>query len=1029
MPQFFIQRPVFAWVIAILITLAGVLAIRDMAVEAYPEIAPPQVTVSAVYPGADAASVERAVTAVIEQQLTGLEGLSYFESNSNANGGVSITLTFANGTDVDIAAVETQNRVRRAEPRLPQAVREQGINVQKAGSGFLMVVSLISDDGALDSAALDNLIGARLLEQIARLPGVGSANQFGSEYAMRIWLDPTRLQGFGLTAVDVLQAVRAQNLQFAGGSIGGAPALPGQALTFTVAAESRFSSVAEFENILLRTEPNGAALRLRDVARVELGAQNYGASAKLDGRPTAAFFVQLLPGANALEVANAVKQRMSELQTTLPAGVRWFVPYDSSAFVEISIREVVQTLLEAVLLVFLVMLLFLQSLRATLIPTLVVPVALTGTFAGMYLFGFSINVLSLFGLVLAIGIVVDDAIIVVENVERIMREEGLPPLEATRKAMGQITGAVVAVTTVLAAVFIPSAMMSGSVGAIYQQFALTIALSMLLSAILALSFTPALCASLLKPNGHAPNRFAAAFNRGFEAFSRGYLGVCARLVRRTPRWMVAYLGVVVLAGFLFWRLPSGFLPEEDQGYAIAIVQLPPAANLQRTTAVMDEVSARIRQSPLVSNVIQVSGFSFLGAGENVGIAFIKLRDWRERTRREQRLPAFLGWANGQVAGIKEAMVFVVNLPTIRGLGAFGGFDLRLQDRAGMGRDALLAARNQLLGAAAQEPSVAGVRPGGLEDSIQLSLKVDRLRAEAMGVSVADVYAIVQLMLSPVYANDFNYEGRVLRVQLQGEAAQRMDPKAIGRYLVRNKDGQLVPLANVLDMQWRMGAPSISRYNGFISFPLNGQAAPGHSSGEAMQTMERLVREKLPPGVGVAWSGQSYQEILSGEQAPLLFTLSILVVFLCLAALYESWVIPIAVLLVVPLGLFGDVLFSWLRGLPNDIFFKVGLIAIIGLSAKNAILIIEFAHSLRQQGHALIDATLEACRLRLRPVLMTSIAFIFGVLPLALSTGAGANSRNAIGTGVIGGMLGATVLGLVLVPVFYVAIRRLLGDRS
>jgi multidrug efflux pump len=1029
MPQFFIDRPVFAWVIAILITLAGLLAMRDMGVEAYPEIAPPTVTISASYPGADAATVERVVTAVIEQQLTGIEGLLYFSSSSTASGSSSITLTFNTGVDVDLAAVETQNRVRRAEPRLPQTVREQGINVAKAGAGFLMVVSLNSEDGSVDAFALNNLIGSRVLDPIGRVPGVGGTNQFGAEYAMRIWLDPNRLQGFGLTADEVLAAVRGQNLQFAAGAIGAMPAVPGQPIAVNVVGEDRFSSVEEFEQILLRTEPDGSTLRLRDVARVELGAQFYAFSAKLDGQPNAAFAVQLLPGANALEVAGAVKARMAELEAGFPRGVRWWVPYDSSQFVAISIKEVIKTLFEAVALVFLVMLLFLQNLRATLIPTLVVPVALIGAFGGMYLLGFTINVLSLFGLVLAIGIVVDDAIIVVENIERLMREENLTPLEASRKGMQQITGAVVAVTTVLAAVFIPSALMSGSVGAIYQQFALAIALSMLLSALLALSFTPALCATLLKPHDAQPSRLFRGFNRGFERMTRGYLHRVAQAARHTPRWLLGYLVVVLLAGFLLFRMPTGFLPDEDQGYAIAIVQLPPGASLERTVKVMDEVGTRLRSNPVVSNVIEVAGFSFLGSGENSGIAFVRLQDWSERRTAETRLPGFLRWANGQMGGIRDAQVFVVNLPTIRGLGAFGGFDMRLQDRAGLGREALLAARNTLLAAAAKDPALTQVRPGGLEDGPQLRLTVDRVQAEAMGVEVADIYRIVQLMLSSVYANDFNYEGRVLRVQLQADAEHRMRPESIGRFLVRNGNGQLVPLGALVSTEWQIGAPAVARHNGFNAYSISGAAAPGHSSGEAMAAMERIVRDELPVGIGLEWAGQSFQEIIAGADAPLLFALSILVVFLCLAALYESWTIPVAVLLVVPLGLFGAVLFSVVRELPNDIFFKVGMIAVIGLSAKNAILIIEFANRLRGEGRPLVEATLEACRLRLRPVLMTSIAFIFGVIPLVVSSGAGANSRQAIGTGVMGGMFGATVLGVLLIPVFYVAVRRVLGDRS
>jgi multidrug efflux pump len=1032
MSRFFIDRPVFAWVIAILITLGGTLSIFRLAVEAYPEIAPPQISVSASYPGASADVVEKAITTVIEQQLTGLEGLLYFNSSSGATGGSSITLTFENGTDIDIAAVEVQNRVRRAEPRLPQAVRDQGISVAKASAGFLMVVSLVSDGEQVDPAALNNLVSSTLLDQIQRINGVGGANQFGSEFAMRIWLDPGKLQGFGLTAADALAAVRGQNVQFAAGSIGGAPALPGQAIQASISAESRFTTAAEFEQILLRSNSDGSAVQLKDVARVELGASSYDRFSQLDGKPSASFAVQLLPGANALQVASAVKARMAELAQGFPPGVEWVVPFDSSTFVEISIYEVIITLCEAIVLVFLVMLLFLQNLRATLIPMLVVPVALTGAFIGMYLFGFSINVLSLFGLVLAIGIVVDDAIVVVENVERIMTEERLSPREATIKAMGQISGAVIAVTLVLAAVFVPSALMTGSVGAIYQQFALTIALSMLLSAVMALSFTPALCATMLKPVGaveHQPNRFFRGFNRVFDRTTRGYLSTVSSAVRHLPRWLVVYGALVLAAGWIFTRLPTSFLPEEDQGYAVASIQLPAGATLERTLDVIEQLDSTLKSNPLVVRAIEVAGFSFLGQGENAGLAFIKLKDWDERQGADERIDGFLAWANKAMSGIREAQIFVANLPTIRGLGQFGGFDFRLQDRAGLGRAALLEARATLLAEAQKDPALAGVRANGLDDSPQLKMRADRLQAQTMGVSVGDIYQAIQLMLAPVYVNDFNYLGRVLRVQMQADAPFRMQPQDLGRYYVRGASGQQVPLSNLVTTEWTLGPPSIERYNGIAAFSITGSAAPGYSSGDAMMAMERIVRDKLPTGVGYEWSGQSLQEILSGSQAPMLFALSLLVVFLTLAALYESWSIPVSVLLVVPLGLLGAVLFMWLRGLPNDIYFKVGLIAIIGLSAKNAILIIEFASALQKRGMSAIDATLEACRLRFRPILMTSIAFILGVLPLVISSGAGANSRHAIGTGVMGGMIAATLLGVLLVPVFYVAIRRLLGDRK
>ncbi len=1025
MARFFIDRPVFAWVIALLITLAGSIAIFNMAIEAYPEIAPPSVTITANYPGADAKVVEQSVTSVIEQQLTGLEGLLYFSSSSGSTGQSKITVTFKNGTDLDIAAVQVQNRVNRALPRLPEEVQRQGVQVQKASSGFLMAIALKSTNPAYDSAALNNLVSSQVIDQIQRVSGVGGANQFGSEYAMRIWLNPDKLRGYKLTATDVLNAVEAQNIQVAAGSIGAEPAVDGQGVTATVTAASRFTTPQQFRNIILRTNSDGSVVRLGDVARVALGEYQYGHEARIDGKPIAAFGVQLLPGANALQVAHAVKTRMAELAQSFPAGVTWFVPYDSSTYVRISIEEVVKTLGEAIVLVVLVMWLFLQNIRATLIPTLVVPVALTGAFAGMWVAGFSINVLSLFGLVLAIGLVVDDAIVVVENVERIMTEEKLSPKEATRKAMDQITGAIVAITIVLAAVFIPAALLSGSVGAIYRQFALTIAISMLLSATMALSFTPALCGSLLKPTHRTP-RGLGWFNRLFDWTASRYLRRAGGAVRHTPRWMMGFLVIVIISGILFWRMPSSFLPQEDQGYALALVQLPPGATISRTRRVLTNLERTLHKNQAVDTVLDVAGFSFVGQGENVGLAFIKLKPWSQRSITASQ---FIGWANGAVQAISNARVFVINLPTIRGLGQFGGFDFELEDRAGLGHAALVKARNTLLAKAAQNPNLVGVRPNGLEDAPQLHVHVDRLQAKSMGVSVSDVYNALRLMLAPVYANDFFYQGRVLRVELQADAPYRMNPGALNDYYTRNTQGDMVPLSTVTDAKWTLGPPSLDRYNGYEAVQINGNAAPGRSSGEAMAALEKIVHNDLPKGFGFDWSGQSYQEILSGSQAPIVFSLSLVVVFLALAALYESWSIPVAVLLVVPLGVFGALALTTFRGLPNDIYFKVGLIAIIGLSAKNAILIVEFAVAQQRLGKGLLASTLEACRLRFRPILMTSIAFILGVLPLAISTGAGANSRHAIGTGVMGGMLGATLFGVLLVPVFYVVVRRLIGDRS
>ncbi|MEJ2692604.1 MAG: efflux RND transporter permease subunit [Candidatus Thiodiazotropha sp.] len=1032
MPRFFIDRPIFAWVVAILITLAGTVAIFRLPVSAYPPIAPPQVRISASYPGASAEVIEKTVTSVIEQQMTGVDNLLYFDSSSRSNGTVGITLTFLSGTDPDTAVVQAQNRLSVAQARLPQEVVQNGITVAKANSAFLMVVALKSTDPAYDTYALNNLIAAQVLDPVQRLPGVGGARLFGAAYAMRIWLNADKLRGYGLSAAQVLAAIREQNVQVAAGAIGAEPALPGQGFTASVTAASRFTHPDEFARIILHTNSDGSTVRLEDVARIALGAESYGHDVHVNGEPIAGFAIQLAPEANALQVAEAVRENMDKLADYFPQGVSWFVPYDSTKFISISINEVLYTLIEAVVLVFLVILLFLQNLRATLIPTLVVPVALTSAFAGMYLVGFSINVLSLFALVLAIGLVVDDAIVVVENVERIMTEEGLSPKEASRKAMDQITGAVIAMTTVLAAVFIPMAMVGGSVGAIYRQFSLTIAISMMISALMALSFTPALCASILKPVHGEPNILLRGFNRFYNWSSAFYLRRVAQAIRHTPRWMMAFIVLVVVAGFLYARLPSSFLPEEDQGYALALIQLPPGASMERTGKVLREMEQIIQQHAAVDMVLDVAGFSFIGQGENVGLGFIRLKEWDERKAPSDQINAFIGWANGALQQIKGARIFVVNLPTIRGLGRFGGFDFRLEDRAGVGHDKLVQARNMLLGAAGKLPVLAGVRPNQLEDAPEVQLKVDRVQAQAMNLDLGEIYSAIRLMLAPVYANDFNYQGRVLKVLVQADAAYRSRPEDLSRYYIPAHDGdidRMVPLSSVVSASWDLAPPAIDHYNGYQTIQINGGASPGHSSGEAMAAMEGIVRNDLPAGIGFEWSGQSFQEILSGKQAPILFALSLLVVFLALAALYESWSIPFAVMLVVPLGVLGALSFTWLRGLEDDVYFKVGLIAVIGLSAKNAILIIEFASRMHKAGRGLLEATMEACRLRLRPILMTSIAFILGVLPLALSTGAGANSRHAIGTGVMGGMVGATLLGVFFVPVFFVAVRRLLGDRS
>jgi len=1032
MSGFFIDRPIFAWVLAILITLAGSIAIFNLPVSAYPPIAPPQVSISASYPGASAQVLEKTVTSVIEQQLTSIDNLLYFESTSRSNGSVQITLTFKTGTDPDIAAVQVQNRVSVAESRLPQQVIQNGITVAKANSDFLMVVALKSDDPNLDTYALNNIIAAQVMDPIQRVPGVGNANLFGAAYAMRIWLNPDKLRGYGLSASDVLDAVRAQNVQVAAGTIGGEPALPGQGFTASVTAASRFTSPDQFAAIILHSNPDGSTVRLSDVARIALGAESYGHDVHVNGEPIAGMAILLGPGANALEVADAVRARMDELAQYFPAGVTWFTPYDSTQFVRISIEEVVFTLIAAVVLVFLVILLFLQNLRATLIPTLVVPVALTSAFAGMYLVGFSINVLSLFALVLAIGLVVDDAIVVVENVERIMTEEGLPPKEAARKAMGQITGAIIAMTTVLAAVFVPIALVGGSVGAIYRQFSLTIAISMAISATMALSFTPALCASLLKPAHGEPNAFLRGFNRFYSAMTSAYLRRVTQSIRHTPRWMTVFVVLAGLAALIYSRLPTSFLPQEDQGYALAIVQLPPGANMERTGEVLRQMEHIMLKNPAVDKVLDVAGFSFVGQGENVGLGFIRLKDWSKRRKTSEHADAVIHWANGALQAIKGARIFVVNLPTVRGLGTFGGFDFRLEDRSGAGYAKLVQASHTLLGAASKNPALYGTRPNQLEETPELHLHVDRVQALSMGLSLTDIYNAINLMLAPVYANDFNYQGRVLKVLLQADAPYRSRPDDLSRYYIPSSKGgvdNMVPLSSVVSSNWTMAPPAINHYNGYSTIPIVGGAAPGHSSGDAMAELVNIVKQQLPAGIGYEWSGQSFQEIVSGKQAPILFGLSLLVVFLALAALYESWSVPAAVMLVVPLGILGAVTFTWLRGLENDVYFKVGMIAVIGLSAKNAILIIEFANKMHQTGRGLLDATIEACRLRLRPILMTSIAFILGVLPLAVSTGAGANSRHAIGTGVMGGMFGATALGVLFVPIFYVVVRRILGDKS
>jgi multidrug efflux pump len=1059
MPSFFIDRPIFAWVVAILISLIGVIAMLNLGIDSYPDIAPPQVTVSANYPGASAATMESTVTQVIEQQLTGIDNLLYFSSSSNSNGNSTITLTFATGTNPDIAQVQVQNKITLAQPLLPASVIQQGVVVAKASPDILLFIGLTSDNPSIDAPRLADIVASQIQPVVSRVNGIGNTFELGSEYAVRIWLNPDKLQGYGLSATQVLNAVSAQNAQFAAGSLGADPSVNGQEFTATVAADTLFSSLQQFRNIILLAQSDGTTVRLSDVARITFGPQSYGSAAIYKNKPAGGLGLFLLPGANALAVAKAVKSEMAVLAKDLPPGVQWDVPYDTTPFIVASITDVVRTLFEAIALVFLVMLIFLQNLRATIIPTLVIPVALLGTFIGLYVLHFSLNQLTLFGMVLAIGIVVDDAIVVIENVERIMSEEKLDPHPAARKAMGQITGAIIAITVVLTAVFVPSALQPGATGIVYAQFALTIAISMAFSAFLAMSFTPALCASLLKPtHDQKKNVIFRWFNKTFDWVTHTYHGHVGSAIRHAPRWMLAFALVTVLAGFLYTRLPTSFVPDEDQGFMLAIVSLPPGATLQRTDHVMAEIRDKLMHSPIggdIEAIFQPEGFSFVGNAENVGMSFIKLKDWDVRGKTAMEL---IPQANGILHSVTDAQIFVVNLPTIRGLSQFGGVDMYLQARTGQSRQELAQAMGTLLGKAGKSPELYGIRPNSLPDAPQLQMKVDRVQAQSMGLSLTDVYGALQLLLAPNYINQFNYGGRIKRVYIQADAPYRMSldalqhiytPTGIGSTATAatatNASGYLtqvnpsvsngaispynmVPLSSVVKANWGIGATALPRYNGYSAVEIVGNSAPGYSTGQAMQVMEGIINKDLPPGYASDWTGQSYQEVLAGNSATMLLLLSIVVVFLCLSALYESWSIPLAVLLVVPLGMLGMLVFCKLTGMPNDIYFKLGLVTVMGLAAKNAILIVEFAVEEQASGKTLAEAVLTAARLRLRPILMTSMAFILGVLPLVLSTGAGAVSRHEIGVGVIGGMLFATFLGLLLIPVFYVSVRRLLGDK-
>jgi multidrug efflux pump len=1025
MPSFFIDRPIFAWVVAIFILLAGVISIPLLPVAQYPDVAPPQIQVSTMYAGATPEELYQTVTRPIEEELNGIEGLLYFESTSDTSGLVTITATFAPGTDVNEASVEVQNRVRRVEPRLPSTVTQYGVNVDQAGSGFLLVISLTSTDGSYDWVGLGDYLSRNVLGEIRRIDGVGKAQLFATERAMRIWLDPDKMVGLNLTADDVTNAIRAQNSQVAAGRIGAQPNPDTQRISAAVTVKGQLTSVEEFGAIVLRANPDGSTVRLRDVARIEIGGEDYNFGTRLNGQPSAAIGVQLSPTGNAMATSEAIRAKMEELARFFPPGLEYDIPYDTSPFVEISIEKVLHTLVEAVVLVFLVMFLFLQNFRYTIIPTLVVPVALLGTCAVMLATGFSINVLTMFAMVLAIGILVDDAIVVVENVERIMAEEGLPPREATRKAMGQITGAIIGITLVLTAVFVPMAFFPGAVGVIYRQFSLTMVVSILFSGFLALSLTPALCASFLKPvkQGHdARKGFFGWFNRGFARTTHGYSSMVGAVLRRSGRFMVIYLALLAGLGWAYLQLPSAFLPDEDQGFLIADIQAPPEASASRTLEVLEQVENIFLQEEAVERIVSISGFSFSGSGPNAGLAFVTLKDWSERDE-DNSAAALAGRANMQLFQIRDAIAFALSPPPIMGLGTTNGFTFRLQDRAGLGQEALLDARDQLLAAASQSPVLAGVRVEGLPDAAQVRLTIDREKANTFGVTFAEINSTISANFGSSYVNDFPNAGRMQNVTVQADQDKRMTTDDLLNLHVRNVHGGMVPLSAFATVEWIRGPLQVVGYNGYPSIRIGGEAASGYSSGDAIAEMERLASQ-LPPGFGYEWTGQSLQEIQSGSQAPLLVALSILFVFLLLAALYESWSIPLSVMMVVPLGVIGSVLAVMLRDMPNDVYFKVGLIAIIGLSAKNAILIVEFAKDLRASGRSLLEATVEAARLRFRPILMTSLAFTLGVTPLAIATGASAGSQNAIGTGVLGGMISATVLAVIFVPVFFVFVMRL-----
>ncbi|WP_298815337.1 efflux RND transporter permease subunit [uncultured Sphingomonas sp.] len=1035
MARYFIDRPIFAWVLAIVVMLAGVLAIRSLPISQFPAIAPPAVSITATYPGADAATLENTTTQIIEQQMKGIDHLRYFSSSSSSAGTVTITLTFEQGTDPDTAQVQVQNKLQAATPLLPQEVQRQGIIVAKATQNFLLFVGLYSENGQHDAIDLADYVASKMQDPLSRVSGVGDTQIFGSQYAMRIWVDPLKLNNYALTMADVTNAVTAQNAQVSAGQLGAQPAPKEQMLNATVSVSSRLTSPEEFGRIRLKSGTDGSVVRLSDVARVEIGAENYGFSAQWNGKPASGIGVKLAPGANALDTVDAVKARMTEIGKQLPPDVKVIFPYDTSPFVRLSIEQVIHTLVEAVVLVFLVMFLFLQNWRATIIPTIAVPVVLTGTFAVLAIAGYSINTLTLFGMVLAIGLLVDDAIVVVENVERLIVEEHLSPKEAARKSMDEITGALIGIALVLSAVFLPMAFFSGSTGVIYRQFSITIVSAMVLSVATALILTPALCATILKP--HDPNKaegkgplarffrwFNDRFDRGRDRYEKGTRATA----RRWGRSLVVYALIVGGMMLLFARLPSGFLPEEDQGVMIALVQGPPGATTERTQKGLDLVRDHFlsKESGAIRGVYTINGFSFAGTGQNSGIAFIPMKEWKDRPGAENRAQAVVGRAMAVLGRYADGMIFAVIPPAVQELGNASGFDLQLVDEGGIGHEKLLAARNQLLGMASQNKSLVGVRPNALDDAPQLKINVDQDKARALGLDLSSVNSTIATAWGGSYVNDFIDRGRVKRVYVQVDAPYRLRPEDVASLYVRGTDNAMAPFTAFSTTSWQQGATQLTRYNGQPSMEILGQPAPGVSSGTALQVMNDL-HAKLPPGTRLEPTGLSYEEQLSGGQAPALYGLSLLIVFLCLAALYESWSVPISVMLVVPLGVIGALLAAWLTGLNNDIYLQVGLITTIGVSAKNAILIVEFAEEKMRDGLSAFDAAIEAAKIRLRPILMTSLAFIFGVLPLAISTGAGAGGQNAIGRAVVGGMLTATVFAIFFVPMFFVVVLRLFGQ--